>query len=79
VHANEPGAAGPQDVGRLPDAARRDEPSDVPDGAEVEAVVIDDDLGVEQRAALHASLDRALIVPTRGPPARPGVLGLLRH
>ena len=37
-----------------------DEPSDLPDGAEVEVVVIDDDLSVEERAELHASLDRAL-------------------
>jgi len=37
-----------------------DEPTDLPDGAEVEVVVIDDDLEPSQRAALHASLDRAL-------------------
>jgi hypothetical protein len=37
-----------------------DEPSDLPDGAEVEVVVIDDDLSVDERAELHASLDRAL-------------------
>jgi hypothetical protein len=37
-----------------------DEPTDLPDGAEVEVIVLDDDLGVEERAALHASLDRAL-------------------
>ncbi len=36
------------------------EPSDLPDGAEVDVVVIDDDLSVEDRAELHASLDRAL-------------------
>jgi len=36
------------------------EPSDLPEGAEVEVVVIDDDLSVEDRAELHASLDRAL-------------------
>jgi hypothetical protein len=37
-----------------------DEPTDLPDGAEVEVVVIDDELSAEERAALHASLDRAL-------------------
>ncbi len=37
-----------------------DEPTDLPDGAEVEVVVIDDQLTPEERAELHASLDRAL-------------------
>lgn len=37
-----------------------DEPTDLPDGAEVEVVVIDDELTPEERLALHASLDRAL-------------------
>ena len=37
-----------------------DEPTDLPDGAEVEVLVIDDDLSPEERAELHASLDRAL-------------------
>jgi hypothetical protein len=37
-----------------------DEPTDLPDGAEVDVVVIDDELSAEERAALHASLDRAL-------------------
>ena len=37
-----------------------DEPTDLPDGAEVEVVVIDDKLTTEERAELHASLDRAL-------------------
>ncbi len=37
-----------------------DEPTDLPDGAEVEIVVIDDELTAEERAELHASLDRAL-------------------
>lgn len=37
-----------------------DEPTDLPDGAEVEIVVIDDKLTTEERAELHASLDRAL-------------------
>jgi hypothetical protein len=36
------------------------EPTDLPDGAEVEVVLLDDDLGTDDRAALHASLDRAL-------------------
>jgi hypothetical protein len=36
------------------------EPTDVPDRAEVEVGVIDDELGPEERVALHASLDRAL-------------------
>jgi len=37
-----------------------DEATDLPDGAEVEVLVIDDDLTVQERAELHASLDRAL-------------------
>ena len=37
-----------------------DEPTDLPDGAEVEILVIDDELTPEDRAELHASLDRAL-------------------
>jgi hypothetical protein len=37
-----------------------DEPTDLPDGAEVDVLVIDDDLSTEERAKLHASLDRAL-------------------
>ena len=37
-----------------------DEPTDLPDGAEVEVVVIDDELSPDERAALHTSLDRAL-------------------
>jgi hypothetical protein len=37
-----------------------DEPTDLPDGAEVEIVVLDDELSAEERAELHASLDRAL-------------------
>jgi hypothetical protein len=37
-----------------------DEPTDLPDGAEVDVMVIDDELSSEERAQLHASLDRAL-------------------
>jgi hypothetical protein len=37
-----------------------DEPTTLPDGAEVEVLVIDDELSAEERAELHASLDRAL-------------------
>lgn len=37
-----------------------DEPTDLPEGAEVEVLVIDDDLSTEERAELHASLERAL-------------------
>lgn len=37
-----------------------DEPTDLPEGAEVEVVVLDDDLSPEVREALHASLDRAM-------------------
>ncbi len=37
-----------------------DEPTNLPDGAEVEILVIDDELTAEERAELHASLDRAL-------------------
>ena len=37
-----------------------DAPTDLPEGAEVEIVVLDDELSPEERAALHASLDRAL-------------------
>ncbi|MGH7327466.1 MAG: hypothetical protein ACREJX_03870 [Polyangiaceae bacterium] len=37
-----------------------DEPTDLPEGAELEVVVIDDELTTDERAELHASLDRAL-------------------
>lgn len=38
-----------------------DEPTDLPDGAEVEVLVIGgDELTADERAELHASLDRAL-------------------
>lgn len=37
-----------------------DEPTDLPEGAEVEIAVIGDGLSAEERAELHASLDRAL-------------------
>jgi hypothetical protein len=37
-----------------------DEPTDLPEGAEVEILLIDDELTEEERAELHASLDRAL-------------------
>jgi hypothetical protein len=37
-----------------------DEATNLPDGAEVEVLVIDDELTVQERAELHASLDRAL-------------------
>ena len=37
-----------------------DEPTNLPDGAEVEVLVVDDELTTEERAELHASLDRAL-------------------
>lgn len=38
-----------------------DEPTDLPDGAEIDLVAIEDDeLSPEERAELHASLDRAL-------------------
>ena len=37
-----------------------DEPTDLPEGAEVEIAVIGDELSPEERAELHASLDRAL-------------------
>jgi len=37
-----------------------DEPTDLPDGAEVEILVIDGELTAEECAELHASLDRAL-------------------
>jgi hypothetical protein len=37
-----------------------DEATDLPDGAEVEVLVIDDELTGEERAELHSSLDRAL-------------------
>jgi hypothetical protein len=41
-------------VGRL----KLDEPTDLPEGAEVD--VVGDDLSPEERAELHVSLDRAL-------------------
>lgn len=37
-----------------------DEPTDLPDGAEIDVIVMDDELNAEERAELHASLDRAL-------------------
>jgi hypothetical protein len=38
-----------------------DEPTNLPDGAEVELVIVGgDELDDEERARLHASLDRAL-------------------
>lgn len=37
-----------------------DESTDLPDGAEVEVLVLNDELTAEERAELHASLDRAL-------------------
>ena len=37
-----------------------DEATELPDGAEVEVLVIDDELTADERAELHASLDRAL-------------------
>ena len=37
-----------------------DEPTDLPEGAELEIVVIDDGLSPDERAELHASLERAL-------------------
>jgi len=37
-----------------------DEPTDLPEGAEVDVAVLGDDLSPEERAELHASLDRAL-------------------
>ena len=37
-----------------------DEPTDLPEGAEVDVAVLGDDLTPEERGELHASLDRAL-------------------
>lgn len=37
-----------------------DQPTDLPEGAEIDVIVIDDELDAGERAALHASLDRAL-------------------
>ena len=37
-----------------------DEPTDLPEGAEVDVAVLGDDLDADERAELHASLDRAL-------------------
>jgi len=37
-----------------------DEPTDLPEGAEVDVAVFDDELTPEERIELHASLDRAL-------------------
>ena len=37
-----------------------DEPTDLPEGAEVDVAILGDDLTAEERAELHASLDRAL-------------------
>ena len=43
-----------------------DEPTDLPEGAEVDVVVFDDELTAEERAELHASLDRALVDSEEG-------------
>lgn len=43
-----------------------DEPTDLPEGAEVDVVVFDDELTPEERAELHASLDRALVDSEEG-------------
>ena len=37
-----------------------DEPTDLPEGAEVDIAVLGDDLTPDERVELHASLDRAL-------------------
>jgi hypothetical protein len=37
-----------------------DEATTLPDGAEVDVLVVDDELTMQERAELHASLDRAL-------------------
>jgi hypothetical protein len=38
-----------------------DEPTDLPEGAEIDLIAVEDDgLSAEERAELHASLDRAL-------------------
>lgn len=36
-----------------------EEPTDLPEGAEVEVAIYDDGLDPQERAALHASLERA--------------------
>jgi hypothetical protein len=43
-----------------------DEPTDLPEGAEVDVAVLGDDLTPEERAELHASLDRALVESEAG-------------
>jgi hypothetical protein len=57
-----------------------DEPTNLPDGAEVDIVVIDDNLDAEERAALHASLSisAAAMKESRHPdwvPSAPLVVG----
>lgn len=37
-----------------------DEPTHLPEGAEVEVLVVDDELSADERVELHASLNRAL-------------------
>lgn len=44
----------------------------MPDGAEVEVVVIDDVLNPQERAALHPSLDRAVAIKEPLDPERDG-------
>jgi hypothetical protein len=44
----------------------------LPDGAEVEVVVIDDVLNPQERAALHPSLDRAVAIKEPLDPERDG-------
>jgi hypothetical protein len=44
-----------------------DEPTDLPEGAEVPLQIVDpDDLTDQERAALHASLERGLAQASRG-------------
>jgi hypothetical protein len=57
-----------------------DEPTDLPEGAEVEVLVmddelVDDELTAEERVELHASLDRALDDSDAGRGMDVGVLG----
>ena len=43
-----------------------DEPTSMPDGTEVDVLLHDDELGAEERAALHRALDESLEQAARG-------------
>lgn len=57
-----------------------DEPTDLPDGTEVDRAVVDDDLDDDDRAALHAALEASEeeFSAGKGIPAAEVIAGLRR-